>query len=251
MLRAHYYSLLENLSKSILLLLVGLSLLSLTVSAQPLRLGDLDADSQPTVLDLVRLLNHINGTVSLSPALAPFADINEDGVIDQRDVDLLQSAVLGLSLLPNPFAPPVVSAPVTSTNGGEIVLTGVARPNRTIVVSGGQETAFAVADGNGLFSVNVTLQSNRLNNLFVTASNGVFTAGVPQPIKIIQDSQPPSLFIDFPTNGQTLATSNTIVAGRVGDMLSGFLGLSVTLSNYSPASTSAPALRFSVPATVN
>ena len=37
---------------------------------------------------------------------------------------------------------------MTSTNGGEIVLTGVARPNRTITVSGGQETAFAVADGN-------------------------------------------------------------------------------------------------------
>src|SRR6266516_110621 len=120
MLRAHYYSLLENLSKSILLLLVGLSLLSLTVAAQPLRLGDLDADGQPTVLDMVRLLNHINGTVSLSSALAPFADINEDGVIDQRDVDLLQSAILGLTPLPNPFSPPLVSSPLTSTNGPNI-----------------------------------------------------------------------------------------------------------------------------------
>src|SRR5436309_1658658 len=126
--RAHYYSLLGNLSKLILLLLlVGLPFLYVTVSAQPLRLGDLDADDQPTVLDLVRLINHINGTASLSSALAPYGDINEDGIIDQRDVDLLQSAILGQMSLPNPFSPPLVSSPVTSTNGPNILLTGVAR----------------------------------------------------------------------------------------------------------------------------
>ena len=53
------------------------------------------------------------------------------------------------------------------------------------------------------------------------------TSGIPQPLPILQDSEPPHLFIDFPSDGQTLATSNTVVAGRVGDMLSGFRGLGV------------------------
>src|SRR5258706_86775 len=230
---------------------LALFLCALTARAQPLRLGDLDGDGQPTVLDIVRLIAHLTGAQTLSPALAPFADLNEDGVVNQSDVDILQSAILGQRTLPNPYSAPIVSAPVGSTNGQNILLTGIARPNRTIVVSGGQETVFGQADSNGLFSVNVTLQSNRVNSLFVTASNGTFTSGIPQPLKIIQDSQPPSVFIDFPTNAQSLTTSNTVVAGRVGDLLSGFMGLSVTLSNYSAGSTSAPALRFSAGANVN
>ncbi|HWN93869.1 MAG TPA: hypothetical protein VNT99_02445, partial [Methylomirabilota bacterium] len=50
------------------------------------------------------------------------------------------------------------------------------------------------------------------------------------PIDILQDSLAPYLFIDFPTNGSVLTTSNTLVAGRVGDALSGFMGLSVTVN---------------------
>lgn len=39
------------------LLFGGLLLISSAFAQQPTRLGDLDADSQPTVLDLVRLIN--------------------------------------------------------------------------------------------------------------------------------------------------------------------------------------------------
>src|SRR5262249_18927347 len=168
--------------------------------------------------------------------LVPWGDVNEDGVIDQRDVDLIADAILGITPLPNPYASPLVSAPVASTNGTNILLTGVARPNRTIIVQGGQGTFFAMADSNGLTGVNVTLQSNRVNNPFRPGSNAPYTAGTPQPVKIIQDSQPPSLFIDFPTNNQVLTTSNTVIAGRVGDMLSGFMGLNVTLKSQ-PSTT--------------
>ena len=69
------------------------------------------------------------------------------------------------------------------------------------------------------------LQSNRLNNLFLMTSNSTFTSGIPQPLRILQDSEPPHLFVDFPIGGQSVATSNSVVAGRVGDMLSGFMGL--------------------------
>ncbi len=43
------------------------------------------------------------------------------------------------------------------------------------------------------------------------------------------DTEPPHLFIDFPADGAQITTATTDVAGRVGDMLSGFMGLQVQL----------------------
>ena len=197
----------------------------------PTRLGDLDADGRPTVLDLQRLINHLNHqqlfTAPLPAELQPFADLNEDGVINTNDLPLLRAAVLGQDALANPYTAPTVSAPVTATNGTSILITGNARPNRVIYVQGGAGVFSAIADTNGHYSVLVTLQTNRVSNLFLTASNATFTAGTPQPFKILQDSQPPSLYLDFPATNQTLFTSNTVIAGRVGDLLSGFMGLEV------------------------
>src|SRR6185503_7580564 len=199
----------------------------------PTYLGDLDADGQPTVLDLVRLINHLNGTVPLSAPLLPYGDVNEDSVINQADVDFVADAILGAVLLPNPYAPPTISTPVTATNGTNILITGVARPNRTIIINGGLATTTTTADSNGNFSVNVALQPNRLNILYVSATNSTFKTGTPQIVRVIQDTQPPSLLIDFPADGADLISSNVVVAGRVGDMLSGFMGLSVTVTNFS------------------
>ncbi len=198
-----------------------------TVSGQLQRLGDLDADGQPTVLDLVRLIQHINGTGPLSAALLPYGDVDESGAIDRADVDLIGDAILGLVPLPNPYEAPLVSTPIPATNGGNLVISGLARPHRVVTVSGGAGTATATADAQGRFTVTVVLQSNRVNNLFFMASNSVFTSGTPQPVKVIQDSEPPSLHLDFPTNDQVLTTSRTVIAGRVGDLLSGFRGLNV------------------------
>ena len=80
---------------------------------QPTLLGDLDADAKPTVLDLQKLLNHISGKdeFHLVPNLIPYADLNEDGLINTNDVRLLTDAILGRGALPNPYAAPIVSAP--------------------------------------------------------------------------------------------------------------------------------------------
>src|SRR3954471_4831057 len=171
----------------VVFLILPIFFLCITAVAQT-RLGDLDADGQPTVLDLVTLINHISGTRPLSGELQPFGDINEDGVIDQADVDFLADAVLGAVALPNPFSAPLVSVPVTATNGTNILITGTSRPNRTIVVNGGMRAVTTTADSNGNFSLNVPLQANKLNVLFVSATNSAFVSGTPQPLRIIQDS---------------------------------------------------------------
>ena len=68
-------------------------LCALRVHALPQRLGDLDSDGQITVLDLTRLINHIQSTAGVPPAggtgrlpieLRGYADVNGDGPSTRR-----------------------------------------------------------------------------------------------------------------------------------------------------------------------
>src|SRR5438093_2429213 len=63
----------------------------------PLKLGDLDGDGRATVLDLVRMANHLNGAVPLSSDLLLFADVNQDGSVDNSDLTAIANAILGLT----------------------------------------------------------------------------------------------------------------------------------------------------------
>lgn len=90
---------------------------SLLAHAQtPSQLGDLDADGRLTVIDLQKLLNHLNGsqpsTPKLSTQLLPFADLNGDAFVNQSDVDLLAKAILGT---PIP-TPPVTLEPASGAS---------------------------------------------------------------------------------------------------------------------------------------
>jgi len=127
--------------------------------ALPQRLGDFDEDGRATVIDLQRLINHINGSNLLPPTLLPYGDLNEDGVIDQKDVDMIVDAILGNHPLPNPFSPPLVSVPIAATNGATLVISGVSRPNRNIIITGGGGATFTVSDSNGAFFATVRAAS--------------------------------------------------------------------------------------------
>jgi hypothetical protein len=48
----------------------------------------------------------------------------------------------------------------------------------------------------------------------------------------------------LPTNGQTLYNDTTVIAGRVGDMLSGFMGLNVWVTNVTLGSAGGPPAPF-------
>jgi len=72
--------------------------------AVPVHLGDLNEDAEVTVLDLVRLINHLNGTTSLPSPLPFFADVNQDTFLNQSDVDAMVEIILG--------AQPVVAFPL-------------------------------------------------------------------------------------------------------------------------------------------
>lgn len=108
------------------IIIAGLLLVPMSLRALPERLGDLDEDGTPTVLDLVAIVNHIRGTPRLPNELALFADVNQDGMVNQTDVDLLADAILGLSTLPQL---PLASIRESSPAHGE---TGVAITRETV-----------------------------------------------------------------------------------------------------------------------
>jgi hypothetical protein len=68
-------------------------------SALPVRLGDLDRDGRPTVLDLTLLMGHLRGSNNLSPQIAVFADVNGDGAVNPSDIPALADAILGRATL--------------------------------------------------------------------------------------------------------------------------------------------------------
>ncbi len=137
----------------------------------------------------------------------------------------------GESLIP---ASPQVSASTLQTSESSVVLTGTTLPEMAIRVNGGASLAEAVADGNGQFEVTVLLRANRENQLYITARNAEGVESAPSVVQVLQDGEDPTLHIDFPPDGAVLTNETITVAGRVSDLLSGFMGLGVEV-NGSPA----------------
>lgn len=181
---------------------------------------DLDSDGLDDVYEL-----------AYAPLLDPLdprdaaADPDRDGR-SNRDEYLARTNPLTADP-PAPPASPVPESPPSATRSTFVEITGSAPTNSYVRVEGAAFVATNLVQPDGRFSVPVGLWTNRLNRLLVSAvgPGGVTSPG--RPIEVLQDSQPPTLFADFPTNGMVLAASNTMIAGRVGDALSGYAGLRV------------------------
>ena len=155
-----------------------------------------------------------------------------DGTIHLRDgkSTIPQTLKVALSIV---FGSPYVSLSELCTANSEVTASGSTLGGTTVQILGG--SSFIETDViNGAFSVGVPLNLNQVNHLFFTAIDANGTPSAPTAVQVIQDGEPPSLFIDFPEDGMELTTETTDVTGRVGDMLSGFLGLDVTV-NGAPA----------------
>lgn len=74
--------------------IAALLLGSASAQTLPVVLGDFDADGTPTVADLVRLINHLKADPVLPAPLAPFADLDQNGIVDVADVEHLTAVIL-------------------------------------------------------------------------------------------------------------------------------------------------------------
>ncbi len=155
-------------------------------------------------------------------------------------------------LLATPSTPPVLSglvpppAPVLDAHATMVTTTSVTTTGRAPGAQSVEVSVpalpltdpmrlFTIPVTNNAFTADITLAPDSGNAIFFTALSTC--SGVRSPpvmTTVTHDTQPPEIFIDFPLDSAQITTATTDVAGRVGDMLSGFMGLTVTV-NGAPA----------------
>ena len=109
----------------------------------------------------------------------------------------------------------------TGTVDAATVQVEVSRFDRTwLIVPGAQS-----------FQIDVPLVPNRRNDVFFVAINASGERSPAAIALVTQDQTPPALFIDGPADGAEVTTTEVDVVGRIGDNLSGFTGLSVTVND--------------------
>ncbi|MEM9066172.1 MAG: dockerin type I domain-containing protein, partial [Planctomycetota bacterium] len=128
-----------------------------------------------------------------------------------------------------PLGDPILDPIERSTTSRSVTISGFATNATTVEISG-PGGVFTVQANNGNFGADVDLDTNRLNRIFVTPISSCGVRGLARTVEVIQDETPPNVFIDLPVQGQQIQAPATDVAGRVGDLLSGFDGLTVLVN---------------------
>lgn len=136
---------------------------------------------------------------------------------------------------------PTLDPSTVATADTSVRLTGRGLAGTRVHVDGGASIVEAAVGAGGTWNLNVPLVVNRRNRLFVTGNDANGHESAPRPVDVLQDGQAPNLFVDFPPKGAQLSTPTVIVAGRVGDLLSGYLGLEVEMKNLTTGGETLPA----------
>ncbi|MCB1058530.1 MAG: PKD domain-containing protein, partial [Acidobacteria bacterium] len=130
----------------------------------------------------------------------------------------------------HPLPPTPVLEPLASpTNVASVTIAGETGPDLTVEIRGGDGLSAGQSDATGAFSIPVGLRQNSLNRLVVTVTDLDGRSSRPVAVDVIHDALPPQLFIDLPADGEQTIRDTATVAGRVGDLLSGSMGLDVTV----------------------
>jgi len=136
--------------------------------------------------------------------------------------------------------PPTLDPHTTLIRGDSLLITGRAQDAFQVEVSG-PNGLINVPVLNEQFSatlpVGSLLGANRVNPLYFTAIAPTFDLqrSAPATTHVTHDQAPPTVFIDFPPAGAQITTPEVDVMGRVGDLLSGYSGLSVLVNGQAAA----------------
>lgn len=188
--------------------------------------ADANGDCVVNAFDSEAVESQFGCSVGESDPACDAADVNGDGVVDPLDVGYVLSRFCSVG---NGYAVVIVDEPESPVDETTVLLKGTTVGATSVEVAGGAALATAPVE-DCTFTVSVELKPNRVNHLFVTGIAADGTPGSPAPVSVTHDAQPPTLFIDFPADGAELTTETIDVAGRVGDVLSGALGISVNVN---------------------
>ena len=129
---------------------------------------------------------------------------------------------------------PILDSQPRITNQSQVTLSGTATGAVEVEVQAPGGFVLAPVGGD-MFVVDVFLEPDKVNHIFVTGISMDGASSAPASVAITRDNLPPSLSIDFPAAGESFTTPTVDVAGRVSDMLSGFMGLTVTVNGIAAA----------------
>jgi hypothetical protein len=235
-------------------------------ATQTFRRGDANADGRIDITDPIQTLGLLfQGTPTELPC-RDAADATDDGAIDISDpVRTLGYLFLGSTPPPPPFGPalsdcgedptpdalsceqfspcpadsgppaaPRLQQPDSPTRSLSTDVRGTAGAGLAVVITGGEGLVRVDASADGAFVATVALVPNRRNRLFAVAEDAQGRASAPATVEVTHDGTPPFVYVDEPLGGATVLEESVTVAGRVADILSGFLGLAVTV-NDAPA----------------
>ncbi len=115
------------------------------------------------------------------------------------------------------------------TTAASVQFTGTVERATSVEVQGPLGTQVVPVAGNG-FTATVSLAPNLINDVYLTGISDTAVRGTPTLARVTRDLTAPEVFIDNPVDGATTTQATVDVSGRVGDLLSGFEGLMVSVN---------------------
>ncbi|MFN0060522.1 MAG: hypothetical protein ACKVX7_18855 [Planctomycetota bacterium] len=163
---------------------------------------------------------------------SPSPDCGSDPTTDGLGCDLFPPC----GTYPPPPGAPILNPYTTSTIIPTVSISGQALPNSTVKVVGFLTTQYFDASPGGTFTAaSIPLHEDLINTIFFTAIDSYGTESAPSTAIVTHDTEAPQVYIDFPPPGAEVIVDSIDVAGRVGDTLSGFAGLTVTVNGIPAA----------------
>ena len=163
------------------------------------------------------------------------SSVLSDASGEMHGPDLSSLSYLGSAAPPVPVLDAIAGTTTSSSiavSGSIPSIAGMATAAQ-IKIAGPNDVVIGPAAGS--FSLGVPLTLDAVNVLYVSAISPCGIEGPAATVAVIQDGVPPSVSIQFPADGAELTQATTDVAGSVGDMLSGFAGLAVTVNGVPAA----------------
>jgi trimeric autotransporter adhesin len=134
-----------------------------------------------------------------------------------------------------PPATPVLNKYTAITSAAGVTISGTI-PQKAgfasaveIRIQGPDQIVTAPVAGNS-FSATMPLEANEINYLYVSAISPCGIASAPIVAEVTRDNTAPNLTIQFPSTTQQIFDEAVNVGGTVGDTLSGFEGLTVSVN---------------------
>lgn len=214
--------------RAMLALPIFLSGLKSELAAVPAKLGDVDEDGVASVLDIVAIINHIQGRVPFVEDRISFADLNRDGIITHADVREIVNHIIQATALEEIDFNPSLQSIIPFTRQDRFMIRGTNFPRTRVRVSHAFGNVDLRSDSAGRFSLAIPLEANEQRDYFISGYSASGARLHALPMRVERDSTAPTLQVHFPFSDWITDSSRVAISGQVRDV-NGFRGMAVRI----------------------